>query len=61
MADRRKPRQPRLTAAEIERIAWLTEHNLERLGKQYHKAAEQMAVCQVALERSGSRWFRHAT
>lgn len=39
-----------LSDKEAKRIAWLTNHNLKSLGKGHHKAAEEIAIFQVAME-----------
>ena len=41
-----------LTKEEAARIAWLTEYNTKRLGAQYKKAARDIAIAQVAMERT---------
>lgn len=43
----------KLTKADVERIKWLTEQNLKHLPKRHDKAAEEMAIAQVWLEKSG--------
>lgn len=51
-----------MTEEEGKRIAWLTEHNLKRLGKRHGPAAEAIAVAQVELEHAvrvhgAPRWW----
>lgn len=45
-----KKKQCRLSPEEVARIKWLTAENLKAMGRKYKKAAEDMAVFQVAME-----------